>query len=160
DRGQQRVKFAEASARKAGGQESRHGQGESAQSQPGHRRDAQRASGRRLLAHPGQRQEARTAGVEQKTTTNPAEIALWDKLFADASNTGVLTRLAPTLDIDILNPEAAKAVEELVRERFEERGFVLVRIGKAPKRAIPFRTDTPFKKIVANLIAPDGSEQK
>jgi hypothetical protein len=31
-------------------------------------------------------------------------------------------------------------------------------IGKPPKRAIPFRTEEPFKKIVVNLIAPDGSE--
>jgi hypothetical protein len=48
----------------------------------------------------------------------------------------------------------------LARERFEERGHVLVRFGQAPKRAILLRTDLPFKKIVGNLIAPDGSEQK
>jgi hypothetical protein len=42
------------------------------------------------------------------------------------------------------------AVEELARERFEERGYVLVRIGKAPKRAVLLRTDTPFPKIVRN----------
>jgi 8-oxo-dGTP pyrophosphatase MutT (NUDIX family) len=74
-----------------------------------------------------------------------------------ASNTGALTRLMPTLDIDILNPEAAEA---LARERFEERGFVLVRIGKPPKRAIPFRTDEPFDKITGNVIAPNGDQQK
>jgi hypothetical protein len=46
-----------------------------------------------------------------------------------------------------------------VRERCEtDRGHVLVRIGRAPKRAIPFRTDAPFKKITANLIAVGGSE--
>jgi hypothetical protein len=36
----------------------------------------------------------------------------------------------------------------------------LVRIGKPPRRAIPFRTDEPFKKIVVNLIAPNGAEEK
>jgi Bifunctional DNA primase/polymerase, N-terminal len=45
-------------------------------------------------------------------------------------------------------------------QRWEERGYILVRIGRAPKRAILLRTDAPFKKIVGNVIAPDGSEQK
>ncbi len=31
------------------------------------------------------------------------------------------------------------------------------RIGKAPKRAIPFRTADPFAKITVNLIAANGS---
>ena len=44
-----------------------------------------------------------------------------------------------------------------MRERFEERGCILPRIGKPPKRAIPFRTADPFAKITANLIAADGS---
>jgi hypothetical protein len=96
---------------------------------------------------------------QQKLQTNPDEIMLWDRTFPDALNTGILTRITPTLDIDILNPEAATAVEELARERFEERGHILVRIGKAPKRAILFRTDAPFKKIVCNLVSPSGSEQ-
>jgi hypothetical protein len=75
------------------------------------------------------------------------EIALWSRMHPAAQNTGILTRTAPTFDIDILNPEAAAAVEELVRECFEERGYVLTRFGLAPKRCIPFRTDTPFPKI-------------
>ena len=81
----------------------------------------------------------------------------WSKNWPRASNTGILTRHTPTLDADILNEPAAIAIEELVRERFEERGYILPRIGKPPKRAIPFRTADPFAKITANLIAADGS---
>ncbi len=66
----------------------------------------------------------------------------------------------PGLDIDILNEEAAVAAEEYVRERYEEAGYVLTRIGRAPKRAILFRTDEPFKKVAINLIAPNGSAEK
>jgi hypothetical protein len=36
----------------------------------------------------------------------------------------------------------------------------LTRIGRAPKRAILFRTIEPFAKIVANLVAPNGSGEK
>jgi len=65
----------------------------------------------------------------------------------------------PVLDIDILNEEAARALEDHVREHYEERGYILVRIGKPPKRAIPFRAAIgPFKTFKVSVIAPDGSE--
>jgi hypothetical protein len=96
---------------------------------------------------------------EKRTNTNDKEIELWEKVFPRAKNNGLLTRPMPTFDIDITNPEAAVAIEELVRERFEERGYILIRIGRAPKRAIPFRTNTPFKKITRNLEIP-GHEDK
>jgi hypothetical protein len=97
---------------------------------------------------------------EQKVSTSPDEIARWEKIFPDATNTGILTKVTPAFDIDIRNPEAATAVEELARERFEERGYILVRIGLAPKRAIPFRTDAPFKKIVRDVVSPSGTSEK
>ena len=55
---------------------------------------------------------------------------------------------------------AAEAIEDLARERFEERGYFLVRIGKAPKRAVLFRTDVPFKKLTLALVAPDGGTRQ
>lgn len=73
------------------------------------------------------------------------------------TGTGILTKYTPTLDCDILNAEACAAVEKLAREKFAERGCVLTRTGLPPKIAIPFRTDTPFKKINVMLTAPDGS---
>jgi hypothetical protein len=88
------------------------------------------------------------------------QIKAWGKNVSDAQNTGCLTRTMPTLDIDILNEEAARAVEDYVRESFEGHGLILSRIGKPPKRAIPFRTDAPFQKIIVNLTAPNGSEEK
>ncbi len=88
------------------------------------------------------------------------EIEQWSRTSPAATNTGILTRLTPTLDIDIGDPEAAKAIEDLVRERFEERGNVLVRFGRAPRRCIPFRTDTPFQKMVVDFDAHDGADQK
>ena len=85
-------------------------------------------------------------------------IDMWSKMWPDAHNTGVLTRTMPTLDVDLLNANAVRTIENHVREHYEERGYILHRIGKPPKLSIPFRTEEPFKKIVVNLIAPDGSE--
>ena len=94
---------------------------------------------------------------QTKTETNDGEIDIWSSMYPSAKGTGLLTQQMPTLDIDIKNPEAAEAVEQLVRDRFEDAGIILVRFGNKPKRAIPFRTATPYKKITANLIAPDNS---
>src|SRR5262245_35849611 len=66
------------------------------------------------------------------------EINEWEKAFPYATSTGLLCRNCPALDIDILSEEAAEAVEGLVRERFEEAGYILTRIGLSPKRLIPF----------------------
>src|SRR5262249_12550793 len=87
-------------------------------------------------------------------------IVMWAKTWPDAVNTGVLTRNVPTLDLDILNEEAVRACEDLVHDRYEDAGPILVRIGLPPKRAIPFRTDEPFDKIIVNLIALNGSESQ
>ena len=99
-------------------------------------------------------------GWQAKIETNAEEIRLWDRLYPHAQNTGILCQRAPALDIDITVQPAAEAVEQLAREEFEERGPVLVRVGKPPKRAIMLRTDEPFDKLAASFTAPDGSSQK
>jgi hypothetical protein len=85
----------------------------------------------------------------------------WDRDWPGASNTGILTRLTPTIDLDLLNEQAAIAAEKLIRDRFDDLGTVLTRIGRAPKRAIPFRTTNPFKKLTTNfVIAPGAGAEK
>lgn len=71
----------------------------------------------------------------------------------------MLCRTTPFLDVDILHPDAARAVSDLVAERFDGDA-VLMRFGRPPKRAIPFRTEEPFAKITKALVAPDGSEER
>jgi AAA domain/Bifunctional DNA primase/polymerase, N-terminal len=100
------------------------------------------------------------ANWQKLDNVTPAQIGMWAKTWPDATNTGILTRLVPTLDLDLLNEEAARAAEDLVRKRFEERGRILSRIGKPPKRAIPFFAEESFDKIIANVIAPNGEQEK
>jgi hypothetical protein len=90
----------------------------------------------------------------------PDDVLMWDKVWPGASNTGVINAPTPAFDGDITHPEAARAVEDLVRERYAEVGHVLVRFGNPPKFAIPFRTDEPFEKLVVCLKAQDGTEHK
>jgi hypothetical protein len=95
-----------------------------------------------------------------RTSVTSDEIRLWRTVYADAKNTGCLTARTPVIDVDIIDSAAADAIEELAREHFEERGWFLVRFGNPPKRAIPLRTDQPFKKMKLTLVAPGGSEAK
>jgi Bifunctional DNA primase/polymerase, N-terminal/Primase C terminal 1 (PriCT-1) len=97
---------------------------------------------------------------EKRLLVSLEEIMSWERFFPAAVNTGVLTKLNPAIDIDIMHPEAAEAVEALARERFCEHGAFLVRIGKAPKKAILFRGEQPFKKITTNLQAPGGGKHQ
>src|SRR5262245_55923648 len=62
----------------------------------------------------------------------PEQIEMWGKTWPDARNTGCLTRLMPTLDLDILNEDAVRVIEDHVRGQYDERGYILVRIGKPP----------------------------
>jgi hypothetical protein len=97
----------------------------------------------------------------QKTeSVTPAMLDMWDKSWPDAVNTGCLCRLMPTLDVDILDEAATKAIKQFVRDRYEDAGYVLIRIGKPPKFAIPFRTEEPFKKFAVSLVAPNGAQVK
>jgi hypothetical protein len=97
---------------------------------------------------------------QKRIDTSEGDIQTWSKVYPNATNTGVLTRLVPTLDLDIVDEDAIRTIEELVRANHEEHGLVLMRTGKPPKLAIPFQTDEPFGKIIANLVAPNGSTHK
>jgi hypothetical protein len=86
-----------------------------------------------------------------------AIIGKWAEQYPDHTNTGVITRTTPALDIDVTDEEAAEQIEDLAEATF---GKSAIRIGKAPKRARLFRTDKPFAKTAVQFIAPNGTKQK
>jgi hypothetical protein len=85
-------------------------------------------------------------------------IRSWATTWPGMTNTGIITKRTPCLDLDLLNTEAGDVCESLVRERFDGRGNLLARFGRAPKRAIPFRTDKYFTKLDVKFAAADGGE--
>ena len=86
-----------------------------------------------------------------------AIIETWATTRADHLNTGVLCRDTPFIDIDVTDEEVAEEIEALFESEIENSA---VRIGLPPKRAIPFRTDTPFKKIATQFKDPNGLVHK
>jgi len=100
---------------------------------------------------------AKSAQWERCTLeTARAALTKWARDFPNASNTGMLCVTAPTLDVDLMDTETVDAAVALVQERFGGRGKILLRYGHRPKVAVPFQTDTPFKKISVPLTSPDG----
>jgi putative DNA primase/helicase len=97
-------------------------------------------------------------GWQNQIDVTAHQIERWARVCPAARNAGILTRRTPTLDADILDPEAAETVEQYVHERYDEGGYVLPRIGRDPKRAYPFRTEEFFKKITVKFISPDGTD--
>jgi putative DNA primase/helicase len=93
-------------------------------------------------------------GWLDKHEVDPAEIESWEKDHPRDRNTGLLTRSMPTLDIDLTDERAATRIQALAYTHVANAGKFLVRIGKPPKRAIPFRTDAPFRKITVKLYGP------
>jgi len=98
---------------------------------------------------------------QTRTETSSGDIDIWAKTYPNARNTGILTPYTPTLDIDVLDESAVDAAVALVREKYGDRGKIMLRYGRRPKVAILFRTDAPFDKIRVMLTASEGSpEQK
>jgi Bifunctional DNA primase/polymerase, N-terminal len=50
---------------------------------------------------------------QETTGVCKATLEDWDREWPNASNTGILTRLTPTIDLDLLNEPAAVAAEKL-----------------------------------------------
>jgi hypothetical protein len=95
-----------------------------------------------------------------KFDSNSDEIALWERLYGSATNTGILTKPTPALDADVTHPEAAEAIEALILDRFADIALVPTRVGQPPKRIFLFRAAQPITKITRVLISPDGGEER
>jgi RecA-family ATPase len=77
----------------------------------------------------------------------------WDATYPNATNTGIRTRRAPAVDIDIYDAVMADRIEDALRATVVPQSLRR-RIGKPPKRLIPFRCETPFAKIRVKFRAP------
>jgi Bifunctional DNA primase/polymerase, N-terminal len=91
-----------------------------------------------------------------RITVPPDEDAItpWADTYPGALSTGIRTRYTPAVDIDVLDQKVADEIEQALLNLIPQ-GSLLKRVGKPPKRLIPFRCTTPFKKISATFKAPD-----
>jgi AAA domain-containing protein/bifunctional DNA primase/polymerase-like protein len=93
----------------------------------------------------------------QKTCATDKLISYWIHQYPDALSTGILTRNTPAVDIDVTDEEMA---EELTALAEEIAGKSAIRIGRAPKRAMLYRTDAPFPKLSTAFTSPTGDAHR
>jgi hypothetical protein len=93
----------------------------------------------------------------QKQLPTVEDVDNWAQLYPGAFNTGVLTRITPTVDIDVHVAAVVEELQALLWNVVGNGGHAMVRVGQAPKCAIPFQTDQPFAKISTPVFtSPDG----
>lgn len=68
---------------------------------------------------------------------------------------GIITRDTPGVDIDVSDKDMALYLENWIHERF---GLAPVRVGRAPRRLLLFRCDTPFHKVQSAVYLDDWEE--
>lgn len=74
-----------------------------------------------------------------------AEIARWSRAQRNCTNTGLLCGELVGIDIDVLDRDHAQRLRDMAADTLGPTP--LLRIGKAPKLLLAFRTDAPFDKV-------------
>src|SRR5262249_15056344 len=87
-------------------------------------------------------------------------VAAWADERPGELSTGIRTSDTPGFDIDIRDERVADEVQQALLNMISGGGTILKRVGQPPKRLIPFRCVTPFKKMSATFKAPDGTVHK
>lgn len=83
----------------------------------------------------------------------------WETTHPENRNTSILTGDVVAIDVDVLRPDLAAAVIEMVRE-LPGGTQAPMRIGKAPKAMFLFKTDAPREKMVSSWFRIDGVDQR
>ncbi len=89
-------------------------------------------------------------GNWRKHETTLEDVQRWD---ADGANIGLRAARFPGLDIDSLDPEIADQVEQLALAIL---GPAPVRVGRAPKRLLMYRTEAPFPRMRLRMKRDGG----
>lgn len=92
----------------------------------------------------------------QKSRSTKPQLEEWLENGHRWSGVGILTAHTPAIDIDVLDEDVADKVEAWIFEHF---GKAPVRVGRAPKRLLLYRTDEPFKKMRSNVYRCEWGEK-
>lgn len=92
----------------------------------------------------------------QKVKANARNVTNWLNNGHEHSGVGILTAHTPAIDLDIYDKDMAERIEKLCIDKF---GAMPIRVGKAPKRLLVFRTDEPFKKLKTGKFEDEWNDQ-
>lgn len=93
----------------------------------------------------------------QKARSTKPQLDEWLEHGHRWSGVGILTRHTPAIDIDVLDEVVAEKIEAWVRDNI---GEAPVRVGRAPKRLMLFRTDEPFRKMRSTVYKDEWGDKQ
>ncbi len=93
----------------------------------------------------------------QKAKASKDQIKSWLEDGFRQAGVGILTKFTCAIDIDCLDQEAA---EKFAQWCMENVGVAPVRIGKAPKRLLLYRTTEPFRKRKSNVYLDEWGDKQ
>ena len=103
---------------------------------------------------PGTKRPALSRWTE--VAIDEAAVTRWTHQYPD-HGIGLRTGALVGIDIDVLDPDLAHQIDQLVRSRF---GDTLMRVGLWPKRLLLYRTEQPFPKMSVRGIEVLGAGQQ
>jgi hypothetical protein len=86
-----------------------------------------------------------------------AQVRQWYTNGSADDGVGIIAATTPAVDVDILDPEVAGQMADAIDDIFEGHSL-LIRTGRAPKFLIPFRSETPFRKM-SSATYTDGTHE-
>ena len=92
----------------------------------------------------------------QKTRASQVQLKKWLESGREHHGVGIITAHTPAVDIDVLDDELAELLEQWCHDNL---GQAPVRVGKAPKRLLLYRTDEPFRKITSKTYLNEWEER-
>ncbi len=90
----------------------------------------------------------------QKLNADPDQVRRWYLNGSANDGIGILAATTPAIDVDVLDPVIAQRMSDEIDRIFAGQAL-MTRTGLAPKFLIPFRSDTPFRKITSTTYT-DG----
>lgn len=106
------------------------------------------ALGYRIVPLPPGSKGPRKAGWQRLEAT-PEMVRQWTSNGSADDGIGVLAARTPAIDVDIPDPAIAARMQEALTVILG--GIPHLRIGKAPKFLIPFRCESPFRKVQSTV---------
>lgn len=91
----------------------------------------------------------------QNTKSNKTLLENWLKNGFSNAGIGILTRHTPCIDLDITDENVLKDILEDIEFT---HGILPMRIGRAPRCLLMFRTNTPFKKMKTGKFKDEWGE--
>lgn len=92
-------------------------------------------------------------------TATADDVVKWYSNGRAQHGAGINARDTPAIDVDVMDTEVAQQMSDAI-DRIFPGVALMTRTGLAPKFLIPFRSETPFRKITSNVYTDGIDDHK